>query len=512
MTETEVRPPHSQGPPAGPNIIAADDPRYEGMRRGYNQRHVAEVDYVVVPTSTEDVVDAVNRAVAEGKRITVRSGGHGFEGSASDDGGVLLDMSEMNELDYDPSRRAFALQPGVLVSDMYRTLYKRWGVTLPAGEGTEVGIGGHFTGGGFGPLSRRYGSTVDFMVAVEVVTVDESGQAKVIVATNDQNDPHHDLWWAHTGGGGGNFGVLTRCWVRSPGADSADPRELLPRAPTKWRSGMVAWPWDKMTEKDFVRIARNVGTWFENNSADGSPGANIMAFMYATEKAGGILSVGAMVDDDIPGGQELIDGYFDAVCEGVEVEPVMRTSEMTSQWLYFFTFPNRGDPGDMDKRRFKLKAAYLRKGYTEEQIAAAYRHLEAEDGQALQYILIGYGGHVNTVAPEATAIAQRDSILKAAFIAAWSNPDEDEFHLRNVRAMYHDVYAETGGVPVPNEYNDGSYINYPDRDLADPELNNSGVAWSTLYYKDNYPRLQRVKKAYDPRNEFHHPLSIELPD
>jgi hypothetical protein len=420
-------------------------------------------------------------------------------------------MSEMNDVSFDPARRAFALQPGAKISDVYRKLYKRWGVTLPAGEGTEVGVGGHLVGGGFGPLSRRLGSTVDYLVAVEVVVVDESGRAGVVVATNEPGDPHHDLWWAHTGGGGGNFGVVTRCWVRSPGATSADPRQLLPAAPTTWRSGVVAWPWGAMTEHDFVRIVRNVGTWFEKNSAAGSPGADIMAFFYATERSSGILSIGAMVDDSIPNGQALLDEYFDSVTEGVGVEPAMRTSEMVAPWLYFFTFPNRGDPGDMDKRRFKLKAAYLRKGYTEQQIAATYRHLDADAGQALQFILIGYGGQVNTVAPDATAVAQRDSILKAAYIASWANPAEDEFHLRNVRAMYHDVYAETGGVPVPDDRNDGSYINYPDRDLADPDLNQSGVRWSTLYYKGNYPRLQQVKKRYDPRNEFHHALSIELP-
>ena len=51
-------------------------------------------------------------------------------------------------------------------------------------------------------------------------------------------------------------------------------------------------------------------------------------------------------------------------------------------------------------------------------------------------------------------------------------------------------------------------INHADVDLADPEWNRSGVPWHTLYYKDNYPELQRVKRRWDPRNVFHHPLSI----
>jgi aclacinomycin oxidase len=73
------------------------------------------------------------------------------------------------------------------------------------------------------------------------------------------------------------------------------------------------------------------------------------------------------------------------------------------------------------------------------------------------------------------------------------------------------VYADTGGVPVPGEVNDGSYINYPDADLVDPAWNTSGVPGRTLYYKDNYPRLQQVKARWDPRGVFQHALSVEPP-
>jgi len=103
--------------------------------------------------------------------------------------------------------------------------------------------------------------------------------------------------------------------------------------------------------------------------------------------------------------------------------------------------------------------------------------------------------------------------LKASYnTGKWQSPAEDDKHIAWVREYYREVYAGTGGVPVLDETNDGSYISFPDKDLADPAWNTSGVGWQTLYYKDNYPRLQRVKKAYDPKNVFRHALSVEPPD
>ena len=66
-------------------------------------------------------------------------------------------------------------------------------------------------------------------------------------------------------------------------------------------------------------------------------------------------------------------------------------------------------------------------------------------------------------------------------------------------------------MPVPNSVNDGSYINYPDIDTTDPKWNKSGVQWHTLYYKENYRKLQQVKARWDPRDVFHHAMSIKPP-
>lgn len=133
---------------------------------------------------------------------------------------------------------------------------------------------------------------------------------------------------------------------------------------------------------------------------------------------------------------------------------------------------------------------------------------QAYKGQCLVYFA-GYGGQVNAVGSNATAVPQRDSILKLWFSASWPNAADDEESVDWVRRFYQRVFADTGGMPVPGDRYDGCYINYPDIDSKDPAWNRSGVPWSTLYYKQSYPRLQRIKAKYDPNNIFRHALSIE---
>jgi aclacinomycin oxidase len=82
-----------------------------------------------------------------------------------------------------------------------------------------------------------------------------------------------------------------------------------------------------------------------------------------------------------------------------------------------------------------------------------------------------YGGWVNTVAPDATASAQRNSIFDMACNVGWIDPREEVTNLRWVREFYRELFADTGGVPVPNDRYDGTFINHPDIDLADPALN-----------------------------------------
>jgi aclacinomycin oxidase len=158
----------------------------------------------------------------------------------------------------------------------------------------------------------------------------------------------------------------------------------------------------------------------------------------------------------------------------------------------------------------KVKDALLTKRLTERQVGVAYDYLTSSEYQAPGGVLglATYGGRINTVAPDASASAARNAILDMACNVGWLDPREQTQNLAWVRAFYRDLFADTGGVPVPGDRYAGSLINHPDTDHADSTFNTSGVAWPTLYYQQNYERLQRAKARWDPRNVFHHALSI----
>ncbi|MFI6422856.1 FAD-binding protein [Streptomyces sp. NPDC050842] len=495
-----------------PLAIEPGDARYENLVQGYNHRFTGRPERVCLPVGTDEVVAAVGDAVAAGKRIAVRSGGHCFEDfTASPDIEVLLDLSQLNTIAHDPRRRAIEIGAGATLGEVYRTLFKRWGVTIPGGTCFDVGAGGHVMGGGYGHLSRRDGLVVDHLYAVEVVVVDESGRARAVVATAADDDPHRELWWAHTGGGGGNFGVVTRYWLRTPGVESDDPGALLPKAPARVFKRTVMWPWDGMSEDAFGTLLDNYCAWYENNDDAGSPAAGLWSNLVATHRASGMFGMTVVIDHDGPDAEAVFTEQYEAVVKGVGVEPVVHTREVVpwfSSWMPSYTFPN--DP----KGRYKDKSGNLRKGFTERQRRVLYRYLTdpGRSNPTTCVVIAGYGGKVNTVSPQATATVQRDSILKVVYsCGVWQSKDEDEANIAWLRRFYREVYAESGGVPVPGDVSSGAYIGYPDADLADPAFNSSGVDWPRIYYGDNHPRLQQVKRAYDPRDVFRHSLSIALP-
>jgi hypothetical protein len=495
--------------------IGPDDPRYLAVvEKRFNKRFLASPDYVRLVGSTEQVAAAVEEAVREGRRLAVTSGGHCLEGFVSNpEVRAILDISPMKRIDYDAERGAVAVEAGATVGETFRTLFERWGVLVPLGEYPGIGMGGHVAGGAFGFLCRQHGLAADHLYAVEVVTVDEAGRASSVVATRETSDPNRDLWWAHTGGGAGNFGVVTRYWFRSPGASGEDPARLLPRAPESITTFKAEWDWSDIDRPSFLRLLRNHGIWSEQNSDADSPNASLWTLLLLHRKQLGkivIRGVSTATPADTAAGRQ-VDDYLAALSEGIGAPKGLELARMS--WLEFALnpFPDlfAAPPGGVS---VKVKDALIKKRFTDDQVGVAYDYLTRTDHDVMGGMLgfATYGGRINTVPPDATASAQRGSIFDIACSTGWLDPKEEAENLAWVRAFYRDLFAESGGVPVPGERYDGAFINHPDTDLADPALNTSGVPWHTLYYQTGYPRLQRIKARWDPRDVFRHALSIRV--
>jgi aclacinomycin oxidase len=490
--------------------IGPEDPRYLAVvDKRFNKRFRARPDYVRLVGSTEEVVAAVGEAVGEGRRLVVTSGGHCLEGFVSDpEVRVIVDVSPMKGIAYDPEKEAVAVEAGATVGETFRALYDRWGTVLPLGEYPGSGMGGHVVGGAFGFLCRQLGLAADYLHAVEVVTVDEGGRARAVVASREASDPNHDLWWAHTGAGGGNFGVVTRYWFRSPGATGGDPAGVLPRAPASVTTFRAEWSWSDIDRSAFLRLLANHGSWSERNGAADSPYSSFWALLEVHRKQFGKIIIRGLSTDGAAAERQ-VDGFLAAVGEGVGAPRGRELARMS--WLEFALqpFPDlfAMPPGGVSA---KVKDALLRRRFSDHQLGVAYDHLTRADHDVMGGMLglATYGGRINTVAPDATASAQRRSILDIACNTGWLDPADEAKNLTWVRGFYRDLFTETGGVPVPGEAYDGAFINHPDADLADPAFNTSGVPWSTLYYGAGYPRLQQVKARWDPRNVFRHALSI----
>ncbi|MFC4116848.1 FAD-binding oxidoreductase [Nonomuraea zeae] len=505
----------TEGQVFGPVVVRPGDPRYEDLAvRRTNQRFRHEPEYFCLAGSTEQVVAAVTEAVRANRRVTVRSGGHCYENFIGDGSQVVIDLCEMSEVYFDEKRGAFAIEAGATLMQAYRELYLGWGVTIPGGQCGGVAAGGHIAGGGYGPLSRRHGLTVDYLEAVEVVVVDRSGRARAVVASRNPADPNHDLWWAHTGGGGGNFGIVTRYWMRDPAARGDDPGKLLPRPPATVLSGVAIWSWNGMTKESFRRLLRNHGEWHVRNSEPGSPYASLWGSLLIPgrqpgDDPGGIV-MPTQIDAGVPGAEQLLRDHFAAVAEGVTPEVYVPPLQR-DPWFQAVRTLSLG--AESESGRYKGKSAYLRRPFTDEQADVAFDHLgtAGEVSRTGMLWLLSYGGRVNTVRPAATATVERESVLKVLHLATWEAGQDGAAQLAWVRELHRKTFAATGGAPVPGGACGGAYINYPDVDHADPAWNTSGVPWSTIYYGANYARLQRVKARFDPRDVFRHALSVRPP-
>jgi len=159
-------------------------------------------DIYVQPNDVVDVIAAVKHARDENLKLTICSGGHSWAQNHIRDGGLLLDLARLNEIEIDAANKTATVGPGALCGDVNAAL-KKQGLFFPVAHAYTVGIGGFLLQGGFGWNSRQLGLACENVTGIDVVLADGS-----LVHASATKNP--DLFWAARGAGPGFFGVVVQ--------------------------------------------------------------------------------------------------------------------------------------------------------------------------------------------------------------------------------------------------------------------------------------------------------------
>lgn len=202
-------------------LVRRGDPTYDERRKIWNGSIDRRPALIARCAGVADVIASVKFARRTQLPVAVRGGGHSFPGLSTCDDGIVIDLSLMRGIRVDPMARTARAQAGALLGDLDRET-QAFGLAVPAGIVTHTGLAGLTLGGGIGWLMRKYGLTVDQLLAVDMVTAD----GEFVKASAKENA---DLFWG-TRGAGGNFGIVTEFEFR-----------LNPVGPIVL-SGPIFWP------------------------------------------------------------------------------------------------------------------------------------------------------------------------------------------------------------------------------------------------------------------------------
>ncbi len=201
------------------DLIEPHDPRYDTERQVYNAMIDRKPRMIVKCADVADVMAAIHFARKQDLQVSIRGGGHNAGGLGIWDDCLVIDLSPIKFVHVDPAARTVRVGGGCTWGDVDHAMHA-FGLAVPSGIISTTGVGGLTLGGGMGHLTRKYGLTIDNLLAADVVLADGSFQ----VASPEQNQ---DLFWAIRGGGG-NFGVVTSFLFQ------AQPVQVVCAGPMLW--------------------------------------------------------------------------------------------------------------------------------------------------------------------------------------------------------------------------------------------------------------------------------------
>ena len=428
-------------------VVTRDDPDYDQIRAVFYGDIDKRPSVIVRVANIGDVQRAVAMARDGGCELAVRSGGHSPVGHGTTDGGLVIDLREMSAIDIDAEAGTAWIETGATALQVTEALAKH-GLVIGFGDAGSVGVGGITLGGGIGFLVRKFGMTIDSVLAADVVTAD--GRLRRVDA---EHEP--DLFWAIRGGGG-NFGVVTRILFR------LNP---LPH----FTGGMLILPATPETLAAFVAAAL------------ASPGelstiANIMATPPMPFLPAGVHGRLAILASMAFAGED------DAAKQAIAPFRAIATpyADMVKPVPYVTMYP----PEDPNQRPTMIARTMLLSSLDAKRARMLCEYLSRPHATMRAAQVRVLGGAMSRVPADATAFAHRSKQILIN-IAAFYNGDVD-------REAQQAWVEEFTGAIQPRD--DGAYVGF---------LAQDGPARIRSAYPDRtWERLARIKSKYDPTNLF----------
>jgi FAD/FMN-containing dehydrogenase len=440
-------------------LLRPGEEGYEEARRVWNGAIDRRPALIARCAGADDVVQAVRFARERDLLVSVRGGGHSIAGHSVCDGGLMIDLSLMKAVRVDPERRTVRAAAGLLWSELDRATQPH-GLAVTGGIISHTGVAGLTLGGGLGHLMRKHGLTVDSLRAVELVTAE--GER---VRADEHEEP--ELFWGLRGGGG-NFGIAT-----------AFEFALHPVGPIVL-GGPMFWPVEQAPAllrllDAFAREAPDeLGITIGIAPA---PPAPFMPVEWVGRKVAGVLLVWS---GDPEAGRRAI-GPLREISSPI-VEAVRPTPYIAIQGML--------DGGAPHGRHYYWKAHRL-SGLGDAVIDVVVERVEHMTSPFAQVNGWAVGGAVSRVAPDATAVGDREVGFELNLTVGWPPTDPD--------AERHRAWSRDGWEAL-RPHSSGVYANF---------LSDEGEAGLASAYGQRLARLTALKDRWDPTNLFR--LNANIP-